>query len=122
VISEIAIKIEPAQGPLKRIDRAVSILIEFLEMLMKQHTGIRVWNPSLAMLVMGCIPLRLLEHAMKGHVRLRGERGLRPERFGCSRTAMRSAGRLFLCRPHGFSDRRVLPSSLFFRNPYICSS
>jgi hypothetical protein len=119
VISEIAIKIEPAQGPLKRIDRAVSILVEFLEMLMEQRAGVRVWNPSFAMLIMRGIPLRLLKHAMIGHVRLWGERGLRPERFSCSRAAMRAAGRRFLCRPLALFEGGTLPDPLFFGDPYV---
>jgi len=50
VIDEITIKIEPAQSSLKRINQAVSILIELLKMLLKQYGNMWVRNPSFAAL------------------------------------------------------------------------
>lgn len=70
-ISKVPIDIQPAQRPFKRIDRPVPVLIELLEMFMQKSPGIRIRGPSLPMLVMGRVPLRLFQHTVVRQIRFR---------------------------------------------------
>lgn len=71
MIAHITIHIEAAERTLKRIDRAVMIFIEFLEMLVLKLTRLGIWRSPCLAIPTGVIPLRLLEHAMIGEIRLR---------------------------------------------------
>ena len=71
MVAHITIHVEAAEGPFERIDHAIMVFIEFLEMLLLKLTGLGIWcSPSLA-IPAGVIALRLFKHAMIGEIRLR---------------------------------------------------
>ncbi|MDO8356458.1 MAG: hypothetical protein Q7U76_08730 [Nitrospirota bacterium] len=71
VVAHITIHVEAAEGTLERIDHAVMIFIEFLEMLLLKLTNLGIWRSPCLAIPAGVITLRLLEHAMIGEIRLR---------------------------------------------------
>ena len=71
MIAHITIHVETAEGPFERIDHAVMIFIQFLEMLLLKLTGLGIWRSPCLAIPAGVITLRLLKHAMIGEIWLR---------------------------------------------------
>lgn len=71
VVAHITIHVETSERTFERINHAIMIFVEFLKVLMLKLTGLGIGRaPGLA-IPAGVIPLRLLEHAMIGEIRLR---------------------------------------------------
>ena len=71
MVAHITIHIEAAEGTFERIDHAVMIFIEFLEMLLLELSGLGIWRAPCLAIPTGVIALWLLEHSMIGKIRLR---------------------------------------------------
>ena len=125
MIADITIHVESAERALERIDHSVTVLIQFLKVVVQDLTGLGIWRSTGAAIPAGIITLRLLEYAMIREVWLRLDDGRRMPFLPCLPMATGLPGnalgrRLFLWRcSHGltrFSPSRLLGT--YFRWSY----
>ena len=75
MIADITIHVESAERALERIDHSVTVLVEFLKVVVQDLTGLGIWRSTGAAIPAGIITLRLLEYAMIREVWLRLDDG-----------------------------------------------
>ena len=117
MIADITIHVESAERALERIDHSVTVLIQFLKVIVQDLPGLGVWRSTGSAIPAGIITLRVLEYSMVRKVWLRLDEGRRMPFLPCLPMATGLLGnalgrRLFLWRcSHGlarFSPSRLL--------------
>jgi hypothetical protein len=64
MVTDVTIHVESTEGTLERIDHAVTVLVEFLKVVVQNLTCLGVWRSTSSAIPAGVISLRLLQYSM----------------------------------------------------------
>jgi hypothetical protein len=64
MVTDVTIHVESTEGTLEWIDHAVTVLVEFLKVVVQDLTGLGVWRSTSSAIPAGVISLRLLQDSM----------------------------------------------------------
>jgi hypothetical protein len=64
MVTDVTIHVESAEGTLERIDHAVTVLVEFLKVVVQNLTCLGVWRSTSSAIPAGVISLRLFQYSM----------------------------------------------------------
>jgi hypothetical protein len=117
MVTDVTIHVESAEGTLERIDHAVTVLVEFLKVVVQNLTCLGVWRSTSSAIPAGVISLRLLQYSMVREVWFRLDDNRWTPFYSCFLMATDLSGttmgrRLTLCdysrRLARFSPSRLL--------------